>query len=371
LKHGQADRLDRELPKNGDVPNSPLTEKWQPGAVGRHNFKLKIEVGSYHRCHWRRFSHPISGRGTAMKFQRRQFLRLAAGAAALPAVARMARAQTYPVRPVTLVVPFSAGGITDVVARLTAGQLQTSLKQPFLVENQPGGAGILAANRVAKAAPDGYLLLFTPIFQITMAPFTHTVTFDPIKDFMPIASVAASPFVITVGNPFPANTLADFIAYVKAKPSQLSFGSAGPGSFTHVSSAVFLKSAGLDMIHVPYRGVVPAFTDLLAGQVAMISASPVELKPYLESGKIKPLAVTSSERSKQLPNVPTVAETLKSPPVVTYNGLLAPRRTPVEIVEAIARALRNGVEFQDRLAQVGTDRPIRQYARRFREDNHR
>jgi tripartite-type tricarboxylate transporter receptor subunit TctC len=109
------------------------------------------------------------------------------------------------------------------------------------------------------------------------------------------------------------------------------------------------------MVHVPYRGVVPAFTDLLAGQVAMISASPVELKPYLESGRIKPLAVTSSERSKQLPNVPTVAETLKSPPVVTYNGLLAPRGTPVEIVAAVARALRNGVEFQDRLAQVGTD----------------
>src|ERR1700734_942222 len=176
LTQGQADRLDRELPKNGDVPNSPLTERWQPGAVGRHNFKLKIKVGSYHRCHWRRFSYPTFGRWTAMQFRRRQFLRLAAGAAALPAVARMARAQTYPVRPGTLVVPFAAGGITDVVARLTAGQLQTSLKQPFLVENQPGGAGILAANRVAKATPDGYLLLFTPIFQITMAPFTHTVT---------------------------------------------------------------------------------------------------------------------------------------------------------------------------------------------------
>ena len=290
-----------------------------------------------------------------MKFLRRQFLHLVAGAAALPAVARMARAQTYPVRPVTLVVPFAVGGITDVVARLTAGQLQASLKQSFLVENQPGGAGILAANRVAKATPDGYLLLFTPIFQITMAPFTHTVTFDPIKDFMPIASVAASPFAITVGNSFPANSLADFIAYVKAKPGQLSFGSAGTGSFTHVSSAVFLKSAGLDMVHVPYRGVVPALTDLLGGQIAMISASPVEIKPFLESGKIRPLAVTSSERSKQLPNVPTVAETLKSPPVVTYNGLLAPRRTPVEIVEAIAHALRNDVEFQDRLAQVGTD----------------
>jgi tripartite-type tricarboxylate transporter receptor subunit TctC len=293
-----------------------------------------------------------------VKLRRRQFLHLAAGAIALPTVSRIARAQTYPSRPVTVIVPFAAGGITDVLARLTAEQLRASLKQPFLIENQPGGAGIIAANRVAKAAPDGYVLLFTPIFQITMAPFTNTVTFDPIHDFTPITAVAASPFVITVGASFPTNTLAEFIAHVTAKPGQFTFGSAGTGSFTHVSSAVFLKSAGLDMVHVPYRGVVPAFTDLLAGQITMVSASPVELKPYLESGKMKPLAVTSSERSKQLPNVPTVTETLKSPPVVTYNGLLAPRRTPNDIVAAIERGLSTpdkGKEFQERLVKVGTD----------------
>jgi tripartite-type tricarboxylate transporter receptor subunit TctC len=280
----------------------------------------------------------------------------------------------WPERPVAIVVPFAAGGIADVIARLAAEQLRAAFKQNFLVENQPGGAGIIAAERVARARPDGYTLLSTPIFQITMAPFTHTVSFDPVRDFKPIAGIASSPFVITVGGSFPANTLAEFIAYVKAHPGQLTFGSAGTGSLTHVSSAVFLKSAGLDMIHVPYRGVAPAFTDLLAGHIAMLSASPVEFKPYLESGKVKPLAVTSAERSGQLPEVPAIAETLKSPPVVTYNGLLAPAQTPVEIVSAIVRELNapdTAAGFRARLEEVGTD-PIvgtpEQFARMIAAD---
>jgi tripartite-type tricarboxylate transporter receptor subunit TctC len=263
----------------------------------------------------------------------------------------------WPERPVTVIVPFAAGGIADVVARLTADQLQAAFKQTFLVENQSGGAGIIAADRVAKARPDGYTLLSTPIFQITMAPFTHTVTFDPIKDFKPIAAIAGSPFVITVGGSFPANTLADFIAYVKANPGQLTFGSAGTGSLTHVSSAVFLKSAGLDMVHVPYRGVAPAFTDLLAGHIAMLSASPVELKPYLESGKVKPLAVTSARARDSFECVDDRRDA-QSPPVVTYNGLLAPARTPDDIVAAILRELKapdKSAAFQERLAKVGAE----------------
>jgi len=264
----------------------------------------------------------------------------------------------WPERVVTLVVPFAAGGITDVLARLTAERLQAAFKQTFIVENQPGGAGVIAAERIAKAPPDGHTLLFAPVFQITMAPVTHSVSFDPVKDFKPIAAVAMSPFVITVGGSFPANTLAEFIAQVKAKPGQIPYGSAGTGSLTHVSSAVFLKSAGLDMIHVPYKGVGPAFTDLLAGHIAMLSASPVELKPYLETGKVKPLAVTSAERSKQLPNVPTIAETLKSPPVVTYNGLLAPAKTPDAIVTAISNEIMKAEEspdFLERLGRIGVE----------------
>jgi tripartite-type tricarboxylate transporter receptor subunit TctC len=258
----------------------------------------------------------------------------------------------WPERPVTLVVPFAAGGIADVVARLAAEWLQNALRQPFVVENQGGGGGIIAAERVAKARPDGYTLVSTPIFQITMAPFTHDVTFDPIRDFKPIAGVATSPFVITVGGSFPANTLADFISYVKSRPAQLTFGSAGSGSLTHVSSAVFLKSAGLDMIHVPYRGVAPAFTDLLAGHIGMLSATPVEIKPYLDSRRVKPLAVTSAGRSSQLPDVPAIVETLKSPPVVTYNGLLAPGRTPDSVVDTIAREMGKAAKDKALLARL-------------------
>jgi tripartite-type tricarboxylate transporter receptor subunit TctC len=221
-----------------------------------------------------------------------------------------------------------------------------------------GGGGIIAVERVVKARPDGYTLVSTPIFQITMAPFTHDVTFDPVRDFKPVAGVAASPFAITVGGSFPANTLAEFISYVKSRPAQLSFGSAGYGSLTHVSSAVFLKSAGLDMIHVPYRGVAPAFTDLLAGHIAMLSASPVEIKPYLDSARVKPLAVTSAERSRQLPDVPAIGETLKSPPVVTYNGLLAPGRTPDGVVDTIAREIARAARDKallGRLEKVGVE----------------
>ncbi len=281
--------------------------------------------------------------------------RAALGAMLLCAGAAQA---AWPERPVTLVVPFTAGGITDVLARTLAERLQTGLKQPFIVENLPGGAGVLSAEKVLRAPPDGYTLLFTPIFQITMAPFTHKVKFDPVRDFQPIGAVAASPFVITVGAEVPANNLADFIAYVKARPGKVPFGSAGPGSMTHLSSAIFLKSAGLDMLHVPYKGVGQAFTDLLGGQIAMLSASPVEVKPYLNTGKVKPLAVTGTTRSPQLPDVPTILETLKSPTVVTINGLVAPARVPQEIVDTLAREIataEQAPEFRERIERLGAE----------------
>jgi tripartite-type tricarboxylate transporter receptor subunit TctC len=264
----------------------------------------------------------------------------------------------WPQRPVTVMVPFTAGGITDVLARLMAERLQEALKQPFIVENAPGAAGVIAAERVLKAAPDGYTLLFTPVFQITMAPFTTAATFDPVKDFKPVAIVGTSPFVVTVGAAVPATTLSAFIAYVKARPGEVPFGSAGTGSLSHVSSALFLKSAGLDMVHVPYRGLGAAFTDLIAGHVSMVMATPVELKSYLDSGKIRPLAVTATTRSKQLPDVPTVSETLPSPPSITLNGLVAPARTPQAIIDTLAReiiAAEKTPSFQERLVRLGVD----------------
>jgi tripartite-type tricarboxylate transporter receptor subunit TctC len=273
-------------------------------------------------------------------------------------LATTAAQAAWPERPVTVMVPFTAGGITDVLARLMAERLQEALKQPFLVENVPGAAGVIAAERVLKAAPDGYTLLFTPVFQITMAPFTTAATFDPVRDFKPVSIVGTSPFVVTVGAAVPATTLPAFVAYVKARPGQVPFGSAGTGSLSHVSGALFLKSAGLDMVHVPYRGLGAAFTDLIAGHLSMVMATPVELKSYLDSGKIRPLAVTATTRTKQLPDVPTVAETLPSPPSITFNGLVAPGRTPQGIVDALAReiiAAEKTPAFQERLVRLGVD----------------
>ena len=268
----------------------------------------------------------------------------------------------WPERPVHVVVPFAAGGITDVVARIMADRLQTAFKQPFVVENEPGAAGTLAAAKLARARPDGYTLMSCPVSQITITPFTHKVEFDPNKDFTPISIMATSPFVLTVRAEFPANTLAEFISYAKSKPGQLTYGSAGPGRLTHLASAVFLKNAGLDMIHVPYKGLAPAFTDLLAGHINLLSATPVETKAYLASGKVKFLAISSAERSSQFPELPTIRETLNSPPVITIHGLLAPARTSRDIVDAIGRevaAAENTPECRERLLKIGVEPAIK------------
>ena len=246
----------------------------------------------------------------------------------------------WPERSVTVVTPYAAGGIADVVARLTAERLQSGLKQTFIVENQTGSSGIAAPERVAKATPDGYTLMSTPIFQITTAQYSHPVTFDAQRSFKAISAVASAPFVITVNASFPGNTLQEFIDYVKANPGKLTYGSAGAGSTTHIAVVMVLKAAGLDMIHVPYRGIAPAFTDLLGGQITMAAGSPVELKAYLASGKVKALAVVDNKPSPHLPGVPPVTETLPNcPPVVTYNGLLGPANLPADVVSTISQAL--------------------------------
>jgi tripartite-type tricarboxylate transporter receptor subunit TctC len=273
---------------------------------------------------------------------------------ALPTLATAA----WPERPVVLLVPFAAGGINDVLARLTAERLQAAFGRTFVVENEPGAAGIVAAQRVARAQPDGYTLFFSTISQIAIAPFTHKIDFDPIKDFKPISMVATTPFIITVGKSFPASSLAEFAAYVRSKPGQLTFGSAGTGSLTHLASEVSLKSAGLSMVHVPYKGILPAFTDLLAGHIEMVAASPVELRPYFGTDTVKLLAVTGAKRSRYLPDVPAVAEQFPAPEVVTWNGLLAPARTPGDVIDALSReigAAERSPEFQKRLTDLGVD----------------
>src|ERR1700726_2801160 len=273
---------------------------------------------------------------------------------ALPTLAEAA----WPERPVVVLVPFAAGGISDVLARLTAERLQAAFGRTFVVENEPGAAGVVAAQRVARSQPDGYTLFFSTISQIAIAPFTHKIDFDPIKDFKPISLVATTPFIITVGKSFPASSLAEFAAHVRSKPGQLTFGSAGTGSLTHLASEVFLKSARLSMVHVPYRGILPAFTDLLAGHIDMVAASPVELRPYFGTDTVKLLAVTGAKRSRHLPDVPAVSEQFPAPQVVTWNGLLAPARPPPDVIDALSReigAAGRSPEFQKRLTDLGVD----------------
>ncbi len=284
------------------------------------------------------------------------FRAIAAALLAASALSATSAQAAYPERTVTIVTPFAPGGIADVVARLTAERLQSALKQNFVVENVSGAAGTAGPERVAKATPDGYTLMSTPIFQLTTAKYAQNVSFDE-NTFKPISGVASAPFAITVNASFPGKTLADFIAHVKANQGKLPFGSAGAGSTTHVAAALVLKAAGLDMVHVPYRGVAPAFTDLLAGHIQMLAASPVELKPFLESGKVKVLALLDTKPSPFLPGVPLVTETLKDcPPAVTYNGLLGPKGIPQEVVDTLSRELvaaGKSDEFKQRFANVG------------------
>jgi tripartite-type tricarboxylate transporter receptor subunit TctC len=264
----------------------------------------------------------------------------------------------WPERPVTLIVPFAAGGITDTLARITAARLQSALGQTFVVENQAGAAGIIATEHVARAQPDGYTLLFSTITQIAIAPFANKITYDPIKDFRPVSIVATSPFVLTTDANFPAKTLAEFISYVNARPRQFTYGTAGPGSLSHISAAVFLKRAGLDMTMVPYRGLAPAFGDLLGGSVQLVSATPVELQPFLHTDKVRLLASSGATRSAALPEVPAIAETIPGHDITTWNGVLAPAQTPQAVIDTLAREIliaEKDQEFTERLQQIGVD----------------
>jgi tripartite-type tricarboxylate transporter receptor subunit TctC len=264
----------------------------------------------------------------------------------------------WPERPVTVVVPFAAGGITDTLARITAARLQSALGQTFIVENQAGAAGIIATEHVARSTPDGYTLLFATVNQIAIAPFTNKIAYDPINDFKPVSIVATAPFVLTIDGKFPAKTLAEFVSYVKARPAQFTYGTAGVGSLSHMSVALFLKRAGLDMTMLTYRGLAPAFDDLLGGNVQLVSATPVELQPFLRTDKVRLLASSGATRSASLPDVPLIAETFPGHEIVTWNGILVPAQTPQAVIDTLAGeilAAEKDSEFTGRLQQIGVD----------------
>ena len=290
-----------------------------------------------------------------MKLPRRTFLHLAAGAAALPAVSRIASAQTYPTRPVRIIVGFAAGGGLDIVARLIGQWLSERLGQPFVVENRPGAATNIAIEAAAKSAPDGYTLLLFGSSGAINATFHDKLSFS-IRDIAPVASVERLPNVMAVNPSVPAKTVLEFIAYAKANPGKINMASAGNGSVQHVAGELFKMMTGVNMVHVPYRGGAPALTDLIGGQVQIMFDSMTASIEYIRTGKLRALAVTTTTRAEALPDIPTVGDFVPGYEVASWSGIGAPKNTPVEIVDRLNKEINAALadpKIKARLADLG------------------
>ncbi len=273
---------------------------------------------------------------------KRRLLALAASlgfAALLAAPAALAQAD-YPNRTAKIIVPFAAGGSTDVLARLTAQTLTKALGQTFIVENRPGASGNIGADAVAKAAPDGYTLLFTTT-NLTLNPaVTKNLPHDAVRDFTPVTMVSFAPMMLVTRPDFGGKSLADLVAYVKANPGKTNFSSSGKGGAPHLAGEMFKMSAGLDMVHVPYNGAAPALTDVVAGQVQMTFTTYISAKGLLDGGRVKAVAVAAESRLPVLPDVPTFTESgYKGIEIGTMFGLLAPAKTPPEVVRKLYSAI--------------------------------
>jgi tripartite-type tricarboxylate transporter receptor subunit TctC len=270
-----------------------------------------------------------------MKLPRRQFLHLAAGAAALPALTRVARAQAYPSRPVRWIVPFPPGGAADITARIVGQWLSERLGQQFIIENRPGAGANIGTEAVAKASPDGYTLLLVSVANTVNATLYEKLNFNFIRDIAPIAGLIRGPLVFELHPSVPAATIPEFIAYAKANPGKINMASAGNGTPGHLAGEMFKLSTGLDLVHVPYRGAAPAVTDLLAGQVqALFDNLPTSLE-HIKAGKVRPLAVTTATRSQMMPDLPTVNEFVPGYEVSSWFGIGAPKNVPAEIVDKL------------------------------------
>jgi tripartite-type tricarboxylate transporter receptor subunit TctC len=290
-----------------------------------------------------------------MYLPRRRFLHLAAGAAALPALSRTAWTQTYPARPVHIIVGFSAGGPNDILARLIGEWLSKRLGQPFVIENRPGAGSNLATEAVVRAPSDGYTLLLVGSPNAINATLYDKLDFNFIHDIAPVASFIRGALVMVVHPSVPARTVPEFVAYAKANPGKLSYGSGGIGGITHVTAELFKMMAGVDMAHVPYRGVAPALTDLLGGQVQVLFANPALLVPHIRAGKLRALATTTATRLEALPDIPTVGEFVPGYEASSFFGFGAPRNTPAEIVDKLNREIDAGLAdptIKARLAEL-------------------
>ena len=271
----------------------------------------------------------------------------------------VALAQDWPVRPIKLIVPFAAGGNTDSIARLVSERLTSSLGQPVVVENKLGAGGGIAAEFVAKATPDGYTLFMAAMPVMAILPVISKTNYDPIRDFQPISNIGSNPFVMGVHKSIPANNVQEFVSFVKKNPGKFNFASGGSGSVSHLTPALFLKRADLDMTHIAYKGGAPAVADLLSGNVQMYFGNLSELQPHVSGGLIKIIGVSSERRASQLPLVPTIAESgYPGFKTVTWNGLMAPANTPQVVVQKLSDAVKDMMSSEatrQRLLSLGVD----------------
>jgi tripartite-type tricarboxylate transporter receptor subunit TctC len=291
-----------------------------------------------------------------MKLPRRQFLHLAAGAAALPAMSRVARAQAYPTRPVHLIVPAPPAGAFDILARLMGEWLSERIGQPFIIENKPGAGTNIGTEAVVRAPADGYTLLLGGTPNAVNATLYEKLNFNFIRDIAPVAGVFRGAYVMVVNPSVPAKSVPEFIAYAKANPGKLNMASGGVGSAHHVSGELFKMMAGVNLVHVPYRGAGPALVDLLAGQVQVMFAFMTSSIEYVRAGRLRALAVTTASRSEALPNVPSVGEFVPGYEASGWFGVGAPRATPVEIVDKLNKEINVGLadpKTKTHLADLG------------------
>jgi len=291
-----------------------------------------------------------------MRVPRRHFLQLAAGAAVLPAMPRLARAQAYPARPVRWIVGFAAGGPQDIVARLLAQSLSERLGQQFVIENRAGAGGNIGTEAVVRAPADGYTMLMIGPSATINATLYDNLSFVFLRDIAPVASIIRTSNVMEVHPSFPAKTVPEFIAYAKANPGKINMASAGSGSSQHMAGELFKMMAGIDMVHVPYRGAAPALTDLLAGQVQVMFDNMTSSVEHVRAGRLRGLAVTTAARSEALPDLPIVGDFVRGYEASGIYGIGVPKDTPSDIVDKLNREINAALSdprIKTRLADLG------------------
>ena len=292
-----------------------------------------------------------------MRLSRRKFFHLAAGAAASPSASRVAAAQTYPTRPVRIIVGFAAGGAPDILARLFGQWLSERLGQPFVIENRTGAGGNLATEAVVQAPPDGHTLLLTSLGNAVNASLYDHLNYNFLRDIAPVAGISREPLAMEVHPSFPAKSVPEFIAYANANPGKINYGSAGVGSSLHMAGELFKLMARVDLVHVPYRGSPPALTDLLGGQLQlMFSPLPPSIE-YVRTGRLRALAVTTATRSQRLPDVPVIADFVPGYEASAWYGIGAPAKTPSDTIARLNAEINAGLtdeKLKVRLAELGS-----------------